>query len=745
MATNESWGIEIGASAIKAMHLVGDKKTGLTVAGYEVLPFKQVLTDPDAHAQDAIKVNLDLLLSRHDLTGVPVVLSVPGNMAFARIAKLPPVDPKKIPDIVRFEAAQQIPFPIEQVEWDYQVFAQEDSPDVEVGIFAITKDRVMQFLSNVKGVKIQPDALTLSPLAVYNALHHDMDLGQSPGGVILMDIGTTSTDVVIVESGRIWLRTLPLGGNNFTEALMRAFNLSFPKAEKLKREASTSKYARQIFQAMRPVFADLVGEMQRSIGYYQSLNRDAKLEKLVGLGSTFRLPGLTKFLKQQLQIEITRPDSFKKLSIEGRLEADFAQNALNLATAYGLALQGLGMERIGANILPSYLIKQRVWKSKQPYLAAAAAVIVAATGLAVANYVWTRSAWESAQQQHRPQIEAILATAQGHSTALKEVRGQDRRAKIENVRRILDYRDVWPKLMHDINNALLAAEPQPELLSTDYTKMLEIPRPERRQIKIESITAEYNFVWDEAAAEQRSAPVGMNLEEIWRRRAPGATPGAAPGAPSGPGFGPRGPSRFRGGELVELDEETKSQTQRASKKPPSFFITLVGTTPHRDAANLINANFLKWLQEQPDAATRPYTIIVDSESIGRIELVAEDDGTRSTTGTEPAAAPGPRRSGMAPRPGMLAGGGDTPAGVEASPLVPPRPGANESRMRDTRFVINFTIQLKPPVEARQAFWAEPAPPAAPQRTPPTDPPTASPAAQRTLLIPSPTDEQEDRS
>ena len=66
-------------------------------------------------------------------------MSVPGHAAFARFAKLPPVEPKKVPDIVKFEAMQQIPFPLDQVEWDYQTFVSPDSPDVEVGIFAITR------------------------------------------------------------------------------------------------------------------------------------------------------------------------------------------------------------------------------------------------------------------------------------------------------------------------------------------------------------------------------------------------------------------------------------------------------------------------------------------------------------------------------------------------------------------------------------------------------------------------------
>src|SRR5207247_1335307 len=117
-------------------------------ADYDILPFKKVLTTPDINVDEAIQVNLDQFLSQHVVNRSSIIISVPGHMAFARFAKLPPVDPKKIPEIVKFEAVQQIPFPIEQVEWDYQVFSRADSPDVEVGIVAITKERVAQFLNN---------------------------------------------------------------------------------------------------------------------------------------------------------------------------------------------------------------------------------------------------------------------------------------------------------------------------------------------------------------------------------------------------------------------------------------------------------------------------------------------------------------------------------------------------------------------------------------------------------------------
>ena len=197
------------------------------VAEYEVIRFKRILTTPDLDVDQAIQVTLEQFISKHDLKRSGVVVSVPGNVAFAKFAKLPPVDPKKITDIVNFEAVQQIPFPIEQVEWDYQVFSQPESPDVEVGIFAITKDRVMRLLSNYQAVGMRVDGLTLSALAVFNAIAYDKQLDERSAGVVMMDVGTSSTDVIIYHGGSLWLRTLPIGGNTFTEALVRAFKLSF--------------------------------------------------------------------------------------------------------------------------------------------------------------------------------------------------------------------------------------------------------------------------------------------------------------------------------------------------------------------------------------------------------------------------------------------------------------------------------------------------------------------------------------
>lgn len=380
------WGIEIGASAIKAMKLEAAGDEGVKVLEYAVIQHPKPLSTPGVDANDVLRVSLGALTSQHDLSKATIAVSVPGHAGFARFAKLPPVDPKKVPDIVKFEAMQQIPFPLEQVEWDYQTFVSPDSPEIEVGIFAITKDRVNERLAMLADFGINPSYVTLSPLAVYNALAFDLQFGPQTPGTIVVDVGTTSTDLVIATPGRVWVRTFPIGGHQFTEALVNQFQLSYPKAEKLKREAEDSKHARQVFQAMRPIFTDLAQDIQRSIGYYQSLNKDANLSRLIGVGSTFNLPGLRKYLKQQLSMDVYRIEEFRRASLDGAKPGDEKSQALNaaslsLCTAYGLGLQGLELNAVGGNLMPTSVIRKAMWKEKVPWFGLAAGVAVLAGGV----------------------------------------------------------------------------------------------------------------------------------------------------------------------------------------------------------------------------------------------------------------------------------------------------------------------------------------------------------------------------
>jgi type IV pilus assembly protein PilM len=456
-ATNVCWGIELGAAAIKAIKL---ERSGddVKVLEYAVIPHKKTLSTPDADQADTLRVSMGQLVSQFDLTGAQIAISIPGHSAFARFAKLPPVEPKKIPDIVKFEAVQQIPFPIDEVEWDYQTFMSPDNPDVEVGIFAVMRDKVTDILAKWADVGVTPDVVTIGPVAAYNALAFDENFNDKTPGTVILDVGTTSTDLLVCEPGRVWIRTFQIGGHQFTDALVNAFKLSYAKAETLKAQAEQSKHARHVLQAMRPVFGDLAQEVQRSIGYYQSSHRDANLTRLIAMGSTVNLPGLRKYLSQQLQMEVVKLEKFNRVSVEGPAGAEFEAGVVGMATAYGLALQGLGFQHgIMVNLMPKAIVREGLWRRKTKWFAAAAGLSLAAGGVAFVRPVMDQTGPASAPKP--PEIAAVASQVTQLKNKWREVEsGFQTDFKAANIALLLNNRTIYPLLLDDVGQILSTAQ-----------------------------------------------------------------------------------------------------------------------------------------------------------------------------------------------------------------------------------------------------------------------------------------------
>ncbi|MFK7788784.1 MAG: type IV pilus assembly protein PilM [Phycisphaeraceae bacterium] len=760
----EAWGIEVGAQAIKAMKL-GRSGNGVVLLDFDCMPFKQVLTTPDLNVEEAIRVNLDALATKHEFDKSTVVVSVPGHMAFARFAKLPPIESSKVKSIVAYEAQQQIPFPIDEVEWDYQVFAQEDAPDIEVGIFAITKERVAKFLSNYRSVGLRVDLLTLSPVAVYNAFANENAGGTGHGsGTVYLDIGTTSTDIIVVEDETIWLRTLPLGGNHFTQSLMKQFKISFAKAEKLKLEAATSKYAKQIYQAMRGVFNDLVTEIERSLGFYTSLNRDAELTQIVGVGSTWKLPGLQKYIKQNTRMQVIRPDGFAQLEVEDRRAAEFSSVAVNMATAYGLALQGLGMGVVDANVLPQSVLKQRMWKAKQPWIIAAAACVAGAAALGPATQFLESQSFNGAWNASRDDITSTIAEAQEAKNTYDTVQTSDPRPGIRNYRRSFDYANLYTGLYEDVTTAMATIEPHPAYKDLDWDnaeavkKAGEVPRRQRDQIWVKSVTTEYlppvaAIVEDFGASGSGEFDGSMEGELT----PPPPSTGGALALGSGPGEASLQPVPVPTlpENVVSQDPETGSEAPPpdpleglAASPAPRIIVTVSGETTMNGAeiSRVLNQKVVDWMKTNAIRADRPYIILPELKD-PRFSPRPTTNIGGGGTGFGGAAAsadaltpePTPEDTSTPPAGGIPGGGGGftppgggfgvtgatadakivevktpegwyaklgtTSGGFALDALYPRRLLSTEKRDGDYKFTFKFEVILHSPDEARKTILA----------------------------------------
>src|SRR3954453_18477026 len=185
MASNFAWGIDIGNRALKAVKLVREAD-GLRIDDFEVIEHETVLSNAGDNRESLIQSALANFVQRHPFRGGQVAIGVSGQSSFARFIKLPPVETKKIPEIVRFEAIQQIPFPLDDVEWSYQLFQSAESPDVEVGIFAMRKELVNQQIKYYTDFDLNVQVVQMNPLAVYNAMYHD---NRTNGTTMIVDLG----------------------------------------------------------------------------------------------------------------------------------------------------------------------------------------------------------------------------------------------------------------------------------------------------------------------------------------------------------------------------------------------------------------------------------------------------------------------------------------------------------------------------------------------------------------------------
>ncbi len=376
------WGIDVSKYSIKAVKMESSGGS-FTITATDVSTYQDELTGEPGNLDEQIRQTLEEMKSRLHIGGDRVVLSLPGHSTFNRLIKLPPVDDSKIAEVVKYEAQSQIPFNIDEVIWDYQFVERQYGPgeEKEVILFAIKRDIVESFLKNIEALNLNVEAVQFAPVALYNFLAKDQEVGAS---CVALDMGGDNTDLVIIDGPKFWIRNLPITGNDITKALQKAFNIPFAEAEKLKLKAGQSQQAQKIFNAIQPVLRDLVGEVHRSIGYYKSISKSIKFDKIILLGNATKTLNFQKFISQSLQMPAARIAKTNVIQVGGSVDqAAFGEDVGTLGTALGLALQGHGEGKNKVNLLPPVFLKKKELKKKQPYI----------IGIASALYLLVGAIW----------------------------------------------------------------------------------------------------------------------------------------------------------------------------------------------------------------------------------------------------------------------------------------------------------------------------------------------------------------
>jgi len=495
--TGAVWAIDIGSNSLKALHLSTGGDT-VEVIGFDNIQHGKVVTGDGVRAaerDELVALSLRQFVEQNNLGKDEVIISVPSQNSFARFVNLPPVEEKRIPEIVKFEAVQQIPFDINDVQWDWQLMTETGSAESRVGIFAIKNEVVNSALEHFGRENIQVGYVQMAPMALYNYVLYDhSDLASSSDeATVVLNIGAENTDLVVCTGSTVWQRCILIGGNAFTKAVANTFKLNFEKAEKLKRTAPMSKYARQIFQAMRPVFTDLATEIQRSLGFYRTSNPNTKLSKIIALGGGTKMRGLLKYLQQTVEIPVERPDSFKKIAISsGVSAAKFHESVSDFGIVYGLGLQALGLGRIESNLLPRGIARSMAWANKAKYFTAAASLLLLVSVLLFGRALFDKANYSNKSSERRQTSEIIFEADQSISKVeAQKSAGSGYEAIIQKEFEVFNYRDVVPLLTETIITALPNEKNNPEqselytaFAAADVETVLKTSRKERKQLFI---------------------------------------------------------------------------------------------------------------------------------------------------------------------------------------------------------------------------------------------------------------------
>ncbi len=301
--------LDIGTSAVRLCEIQQTK------TGYQLTRYYQNEYDSDPTHDEDKKRNLRVkaltdLLKENKIRTRKTVFAVPGQSVFTRSRALPPVPEYKVNQIVRYEIQQQIPFSLDQIAMDYQILDRTEAGGYEVMMAAIKTDVVDKHIDVIQAAKRSIDTVDVAPLAAYNWLKHTGEFGDQGDCVALVDLGATTTDIVIERENQFrFTRPLNLGGNDITKALSSAFQLNFSDAEKLKRQrafAPTGDPERdgQGGQVVGEVLQRLVSEIMRSFGYFRSLPGGGQVNRVVLCGGGACLRNIVPFMQQQLGLEV---------------------------------------------------------------------------------------------------------------------------------------------------------------------------------------------------------------------------------------------------------------------------------------------------------------------------------------------------------------------------------------------------------------------------------------------------------
>ncbi|MBI5773538.1 MAG: type IV pilus assembly protein PilM [Verrucomicrobia bacterium] len=394
-------------------------------------------------------------------------ICAPGSQVFAKFVKLPPVDAAKVTQIIQYEAQQSVPFKLEEVVWDYQILGAAPGGELEVLLAAIKSEIVEGLFRTAEQSGLTLNLVDVSTAALCNSFRYNY--GDMDGCTMLLDIGAKTSNLLFLEKGRIYSRSINIGANAITQDFAAEFKLPFNEAERLKIEegfvslggayeepdnpaqAAISKISRQVMTRLHI-------QMNQTIQFYRGQQGGSAPQRLYLAGGASMMPYTAQFFGEKLNVPVEYFNPFRNVHVdEGVSLEELAKVAHAFGEVVGLGIRNLAHCPVDLNLMPGSYLQRRAFNQKKPYFIASALSLVAV----VLAFGWfenkTADIYAEAVSQFTANKVKDLEDRLGELTVAQN-KFKAEQEQLGKFMEAVDGRSAWSEILANIRETFIKAE-----------------------------------------------------------------------------------------------------------------------------------------------------------------------------------------------------------------------------------------------------------------------------------------------
>ena len=339
-------GLDVTTSSVKLIEL-GQVGRGYRVESFAAEPTPaNAINDKAIVDAEAVGEAIRRAVKRSGTKTREAAVAISGDAAITKVIQMPKhLSDADLEGQVELQADQYIPFPMEEVSFDFETIGESDrDPDmVDVLLVATRTENVEQRQAAVEAAGLMARVVDVEAFAVENAcalLTHQMPEGGLDKFIAIVDFGASTTTFSVLHNLKvIYTRDFAFGGQQLTEEIMRTYGLSLEDAGRAKKEGGLpSNYQPEVLDAFMD---DMSQQVSRSLQFFlaSGTGRDQPDQVLV-CGGCANIPGVADVIGSRIGIATEVGDPLGQMKLSSRAKSHGVQkDATALLTACGLALR----------------------------------------------------------------------------------------------------------------------------------------------------------------------------------------------------------------------------------------------------------------------------------------------------------------------------------------------------------------------------------------------------------------------